>query len=61
MKQVTFISFFRSLKLKLRNYKSIAMTNVKNKITEKFIKNGILEYFHKHNIISKSQFGFQEN
>ena len=47
-------------KMNVNNYRPISLINNLAKIAEKAIKDRLLNFINKHNIISKRQFGFKE-
>ena len=47
-------------KTDLNNYRPISLLNIFSKIFEKLMKSHLVAFIHKNEILSKSQFGFQE-
>jgi hypothetical protein len=48
-------------KFDMSNYRPISLTSNISKVFEKIIKQRLLSFFKKHNIISNKQYGFMEN
>ena len=51
--------FKKGSKLKAENYRPVSLTNIVGKLMERVVKNDLMEYVERNNILSNSQHGFR--